>query len=60
MYDPKKSVDWKGVQARYKDMMAELRAQKESDEAPCDHFYRGYCGKYEDGCFHQCEREGRE
>lgn len=23
----------------------------------CDNFYKGYCGKYQDGCFHQCERE---
>lgn len=45
---------------RYKDMMAELRAQKESDEAVCDNFYKGYCGKYQDGCFHQCEREEGE
>ena len=60
MYDPKKPINWKGVQARYKDMMAELRAQKESDEAACDNFYRGYCGKYEDGCFRQCEREAKQ
>ena len=21
----------------------------------CPHFYKGYCGKFEDGCFHQCK-----
>lgn len=23
----------------------------------CEHFYNGYCAKYEDGCFRQCESE---
>lgn len=26
-------------------------------EYNCKHFYKGYCAKYEDGCFRQCESE---
>ena len=23
----------------------------------CDYYYKGYCSKYDDGCFHQCLNE---
>lgn len=33
----------------------EALGQTEIDD--CDNFYKGYCSVYEDGCFHQCEKD---
>ena len=26
-------------------------------EPVCEHFYKGYCSRFEDGCFRQCQAE---
>lgn len=26
-------------------------------EPVCEHFYKGYCSRFDDGCFHQCQAE---
>lgn len=26
-------------------------------EPVCEHFYKGYCNRFEDGCFRQCQAE---
>lgn len=28
-----------------------------TNKAICEHFYKGYCSRFEDGCFGQCQKE---
>ena len=36
---------------------ADLKYHEFIEEYYCEYFYKGYCSKYEDGCFRQCQKE---
>lgn len=41
----------------YAEILDVIARYLESTTVICEHFYRGYCSRFEDGCFWQCQKE---